>query len=260
MDYSFNSYSFNELKEFLDSKVEEFNNHDFLPEDPLGIVHEFTLKQDREIIGILLSTIAWGNRKSILKSGRRLIEIFDGKPFGFIQNHTEKDFEMVHFVHRTFQVSDLQFFCHGLKEIYKKHSSLESVFKAHDEHPGAKGRIVNFRETMLTFPHEKRSEKHLANPLNKSASKRINMFLRWMVREDDQHVDFGIWKSIPINELMIPLDVHTSKVVRKLGLITRKQDDWLALEELMVNLRKFDEKDPCKYDFALFGLGAIEKM
>ncbi|MDG1346635.1 MAG: TIGR02757 family protein [Crocinitomicaceae bacterium] len=255
MDYSFNSYSFNELKEFLDSKVEEFNNHDFLPEDPLGIVHEFTLKQDREIMGILLSTIAWGNRKSILKSGRRLIDIFGGNPFGFIQNHTEKDFENVHFVHRTFQVSDLQFFCQGLQEIYKKYSSLESVFKPHDEYTGAKGRIVNFRETMLTFPHEKRSEKHLANPLKKSASKRINMFLRWMVREDDKQIDFGIWKSIPMNELMIPLDVHTSTVGRKLGLITRKQDDWSALEELMVNLRKFDDKDPCKYDFALFGLG-----
>ena len=260
MDFSSNSFTSDELKAFLDAKVTQFNTPDFLPDDPLGIVHEFELKQDREIMGLILSTIAWGNRKAILKSGRRLIEIFDGKPFDFIKNHSEDDFIGLHFVHRTFQLSDLQFFCLALKEVYKKHASLEEVFSASKLYPGVKGRIVNFRETMLAFPHEKRSEKHLANPLKKSASKRINMFLRWMVRDDKTGVDFGIWKSISKSELYVPLDVHTSTIGRKLGLIQRKQDDWQALEELMENLKEFDSMDPCKYDFALFGLGAIEKI
>ncbi len=251
--------TFDELKSFLDQKVEQFNTSDFLPEDPLGIVHQFSKKQDIEIMGLFMATIAWGNRKSIITSGKRLVEIFDNAPLDFVLNHEPKDFQKFHFVHRTFQKSDLQFFSEGLQTWYLSHESLEDAFLEHEMHPGVKGRIINFRETLLKTPHEKRSEKHLANPLKNSAAKRLNMFLRWMVRNDKSGVDFGIWKNISPAELYLPLDVHTSTVGRKLGLISRKQDDWKALEELMYNLREFDSKDPCKYDFALFGLGAIEK-
>jgi uncharacterized protein (TIGR02757 family) len=251
--------SFDELKSFLDEKVIQFNTPEFLDEDPLGIVHQFSKKEDIEIIGLLMSIIAWGNRKSIITSGKRLVDIFENAPFDFIVNHTDSDFKNLKFVHRTFQISDLQFISKCLQTLYAEYSSLEKVFKTHPNHPGVKGRLVNFRETMLQTPHEKRSEKHLANPLKKSAAKRLNMFLRWMVRDNSTGVDFGIWKDISPAELYVPLDVHTSTVGRKLGLITRKQDDWLALEELMGNLREFDPIDPCKYDFALFGLGAIEK-
>lgn len=249
-----------ELKTFLDQKVEEFNEPSFLKDDPLGIVHQFSKKVDIEIMGLLMATIAWGNRKSILTSGKRLVDIFGNEPFDFVMNHKDSDFENLHFVHRTFQKSDLQFFVGALREIYLKHPSLENVFTENIDFPGVKGRIVNFRTTLLAYPHEKRSEKHVANPLKKSAAKRINMFLRWMVRKDKTGVDFGIWNSISPSELFLPLDVHTSTVGRKLGLINRKQDDWQALEELMENLREFDSEDPCKYDFALFGLGAIEKF
>lgn len=251
--------SFEELKSFLDAKVVQFNTLDFLEEDPLGIVHRFSRKEDIEIMGLLMAIIAWGNRKSIIASGNRLIEIFENDPFGFIQNHTDSDFKTLKFVHRTFQVSDLQFFSKCLQTTYSEHDSLEKLFERHPDHAGVKGRLINFRETMLQTPHERRSEKHLANPLKKSAAKRLNMYLRWMVRDNKTGVDFGIWKDISPAELFLPLDVHTSRVGRKLGLITRKQDDWIALEELMQNLREFDSEDPCKYDFALFGIGAIEK-
>ena len=163
-------------------------------------------------------------------------------------------------MHRTFNAVDLDFFFRALQNIYLNLGGLEAVFKAHEQYPGAMGRIVNFRDAMLATEHEKRSEKHLSNPAKKSAAKRINMYLRWMVRNDQQGVDFGIWNSIPSSELMLPLDVHTGNVARKLGLLKRKQNDWTALEELMTNLRKFDKVDPVKYDYALFGLGAFDKF
>jgi uncharacterized protein (TIGR02757 family) len=260
MDNLYDELSFKELKVFLDEKTIQFNQPDFLEDDPLGIVHQFSKKEDIEIMGLLMATIAWGNRKSIITSGNRLVEIFENEPFQFVLDHTDADFAQFHFVHRTFQKSDLQFFVGALREIYKKQTSLESAFAGNQAIAGVKGRIVNFRTELLSYPHEKRSEKHLANPLKKSAAKRINMFLRWMVRDNSTGVDFGIWNSIPKSELYLPLDVHTSNIGRKLGLITRKQDDWQALEELMENLKKMDPNDPCKYDFALFGLGAIEKF
>ena len=243
-----------ELKEFLDFKAEQYENPDFISSDPIQLVHEFSSKEDREIIGFLVSTIAWGNRQSIIKSGRKLIEIMGNQPHQYILNYSGFD---DHFVHRTFNTIDLDFFFRALQSIYKN-GNLEDSFKEHQDYPGMKGRIVNFREQFLSTEHEKRSEKHISNPLKKSACKRINMYLRWMVRPEKKGVDFGIWKSIPLSEIQIPLDVHTSNNARRLNLITRKQDDWQALEELMENLRKFDSKDPGKYDYALFGLGAFE--
>ncbi|NVK63983.1 MAG: TIGR02757 family protein [Flavobacteriales bacterium] len=243
-----------ELREYLDFKAEQYNTRDFIESDPIQLPHRFSKKEDIEIVAFLISTIAWGQRKSIIKNGERLIEIMEHNPHEFILNYTSRPLE---FVHRTFNAIDLDFFFRSLRNIYEK-GGLEKAFSPHPEIEGVKGRIVNFRDIFLSTEHEKRSEKHLSNPMKGSAAKRINMFLRWMVRNDKQGVDFGIWKSIPTSELYIPLDVHTSKHGRNLGLIQRKQDDWKALEELMTQLREFDPVDPSKYDFALFGIGAFE--
>ncbi len=243
-----------ELREYLDFKAEQYNTRDFIESDPIQLPHRFSKKEDIEIVAFLISTIAWGQRKSIIKNGERLIEIMEHNPHEFILNYTSRPLE---FVHRTFNSTDLDFFFRSLRNIYEK-GGLEKAFSPHPEIEGVKGRIVHFRELFLSTEHEKRSEKHLSNPIKGSAAKRINMFLRWMVRNDKQGVDFGIWNTISPSELYIPLDVHTSKHGRNLGLIQRKQDDWKALEELMSQLREFDPVDPSKYDFALFGIGAFE--
>lgn len=246
-----------ELKIYLDQKAIEYNTLDFISTDPIQLPHRFDKKEDIEIISFLVSTIAWGNRKSIIKSGERLIQIMGNDPYNYILNYeTDEDLD---FKHRTFNATDLDFFFRALKMIYQD-EGLEASFATHPKIPGIKGRIVNFRERFFETPHEKRSEKHISNPLKNSAAKRLNMFLRWMVRNDKQGVDFGIWSTISPSELYLPLDVHTSTNARKLKLLSRKQDDWKALEELMNNLRKFDANDPVKYDFALFGLGAFEQI
>lgn len=247
-----------EVKEFLDIKYQQFNTVDFINDDPISIPHQFSDKKDIEISALLIATIAWGNRKMILKNGEKLLELMNYQPFDFVKNYDLKDPSSLKFVHRTFNSEDLHFFIQALKNIYKKHDSLEECFREHREINGVKGRIVNFREEMLKTEHLQRSEKHLSNPQKKSAAKRLNMFLRWMVRNDPNGVDFGIWNSINPAELYLPLDVHTGNVARKLKLVKRKQNDWQALEEIMTKLRKFDPNDPVKYDFALFGLGVYE--
>lgn len=244
-----------ELQEYLDFKAEQYNTPVFIESDPIQLPHRFTRKEDIEIISLLVSTIAWGQRKSIIKSGERILEIMNNSPFDFIQNYDGFDSP---FVHRTFNAIDLDFFFRSLKNIYMN-GGLEQAFSSHSKIPGVKGRIVNFRTTFLSTEHELRSEKHISNPMKNSAAKRLNMFLRWMVRDDNNGVDFGIWKSIPTSELYIPLDVHTSNTARALGLLKRKQNDWKALDELMNTLSSFDSKDPAKYDYALFGIGAFEE-
>lgn len=245
-----------ELKEYLDFKTQQYNTRDFIETDPVQLPHLFSKKEDVEIVAFLISTIAWGNRTMIIRSGNRILDIMEHDPYSFIQNYESN--QHLNFVHRTFNGIDLDFFFRSLKNIYTT-GGLEKSFAIHPEIGGIKGRIINFRTQFLSTEHEKRSEKHISNPAKNSASKRLNMFLRWMVREDNNGVDFGIWKTIPTSELFVPLDVHTSKNARSLGLITRKHDDWKALEELMINLREFDSEDPSKYDFALFGIGAFEK-
>lgn len=245
-----------ELKEFLDYKAEQYENKLFIDSDPIQIPHRFTAKEDIEISAFLIATIAWGNRKMIIKNSEKLMEIMEHAPYDFIQNYSKKD---LNFIHRTFNSEDLDFYLKSLQNIYKN-GNLELAFKEQENIEGIKGRIVHFREQFLSIEHQTRSEKHLSNPLKNSACKRINMFLRWMVRSDEKGVDFGIWKSVNPSELYLPLDVHTSKNARKLGLLTRKQDDWKALEELMNQLKAFDPHDPVKYDFALFGLGAFEQF
>jgi uncharacterized protein (TIGR02757 family) len=248
-----------QLKIFLDEQGERFEKPDFLAEDPLGIVHRFHKTQDQEIVGLLSSTIAWGNRKSIIKSTERILECMDHQPYNFLKNTREKDWQHFTFVHRTFNTEDLLFFFRALKNVYEQHESLEVLFSAHASIHGVKGRIVNFRTQFLETPHFSRTEKHISNPLKGSSSKRLNMFLRWMVRDANKNVDLGIWKNIPKSELRIPLDVHTSRVARKFNMTQRKQDDWRTLEEIHLILDELDPNDPAKYDFALFGLGVEDK-
>lgn len=247
-----------EVKELLEVKVQEFNRKSFIDSDPIQIPHQFSTPRDQEVIGLLIATIAWGNRKMIIDNGKRLIDLMKGAPYDFVINYSSDQLESKHFVHRTFNRTDLDFFLRGLQNIYQTHGTLEKAFAPHPSMKGIGGRIVTFREHMFNTAHEARSEKHISNPLKNSAAKRINMFLRWMVRKDQQGVDFGIWNSIDPAELMLPLDVHTGRVARKLGLFQRKQNDWKALEELMSKLRLFDPVDPVKYDYALFGLGAFD--
>lgn len=246
-----------ELQNFLDFKAEEYNSPLFIESDPIQLPHRFSKKEDIEIVSFLVSTIAWGNRKSIIKSGEKLLQIMQNSPYEFIKNYNEELSKDTQFVHRTFNVNDLDFFFRSLQSIYNN-GGLEKAFQKHLTIFGSQGRIANFRNTFLEVEHENRSQKHISNPDKNSAAKRINMFLRWMVRNDNKGVDFGIWNTISPSELSIPLDVHTANISRKLGLITRKQNDGKALEELMVKLREFDPSDPSKYDFALFGLGVFE--
>lgn len=247
-----------ELKVLLDEKADLYNRPDFIQTDPIQIVHRFSKQQDIEIIGLLMATIAWGNRRSIINNGERLVQIMENSPHDFLLNTTEEDWQKIEFVHRTFNREDLLFFFSALKQHYSKESSLETMFLSVTNTPSIKEHIFHFRTRLLSYPHLQRTEKHISNPMSGSAAKRLNMFLRWMVRKDDRGIDFGIWNSIPQSSLRIPLDVHTGNIARKLGILSRKQNDWKALDEIHATLDSFDPKDPSRYDFALFGLGAFE--
>lgn len=244
-----------ELKEYLDFKVEQYNTLEFIKNDPIQIPHRYSKQQDIEIAGFLSASIAWGKREMIIRNAEKLMDLMDNSPHEYVLNYSRIDRS---FVHRTFNSIDLDFFLRALRAVYEQHPTLEALFAPHPLVTGAQGRISSFRERMLATEHQPRSQKHLSDPLRNSAAKRINMFLRWMVRKDNQGVDFGIWNSLPTSELMLPLDVHTGNMARSLGLLNRKQNDWKALEELMTTLRKFDPSDPVKYDFALFGIGINE--
>lgn len=250
-----------ELKAFLDAKVVQYNHPSFLESDPIQIPHLFSKKEDIEISAFLTATIAWGNRKSIINNANRLMTLLDQAPYDFVCNHQEVDIEkLFHFVHRTFNGQDLSYFIRSLKNIYSKHKGLEGVFTKGVQGDSMRFAISSFKETFFELPHPARTTKHVSDPLKGSAAKRINMFLRWMVRDASTGVDFGLWKSIPTSALSCPLDVHSGNVARKLKLLKRKQNDAKALAELDKNLRKLDPKDPVKYDFALFGLGVFEKF
>lgn len=249
-----------ELKSFLDYKVEQYNSPEFIVTDPIQIPHKFSKKEDIEIAGYLTATISWGNRKSILTNANSLLERMDFDPYNFVLNHTKEDLNnLENFVHRTFNSLDLQYFIFSLKNIYKNHGGLETVFSNHAEKDSLQKAIHEFKNIFFELPHQPRTQKHVSDPLKNSAAKRINMFLRWMVRKDSKGVDFGIWNKIQPNQLSCPLDVHSGNTARKLGLLKRKQNDAKALLELDLSLRKLDALDPVKYDFALFGLGVFEK-
>tara|TARA_R110000868_G_scaffold147041_3_gene368197 strand:+ start:827 stop:1591 length:765 start_codon:yes stop_codon:yes gene_type:complete len=248
-----------DLKDFLDTKVEQYNNPKFIESDPIQIPHQFNRKEDIEISGFLTATIAWGNRKSIINNANKLMDLLDNAPYDFVLNHQETDLEkLLPFVHRTFNGDDCIQFIKSLQHIYNNHNGLEGVFAEYAEKHSMQKSISKFKSTFFEIEHLQRTQKHVSDPLRNSAAKRINMFLRWMVRNDNTGVDFGIWKSINPSQLSCPLDVHSGNVARKLGLLKRKQNDAKALNELDTSLRKLDPNDPVKYDFALFGLGVFE--
>ena len=250
-----------ELKEFLDEKVLEYNNLKFIESDPVQIPHLFTLKEDIEIAGFLAATIAWGNRKMIIKNAHKMMELMGNSPYDFVMNYKEHHLEIFDgFVHRTFNNVDLTYFIKALHHIYTNHNGLESIFNINTTTNSLQPAIHQFKKVFFEINHPSRTTKHISDPLKGSAAKRINMYLRWMVRKDNNGVDFGIWNSISPSTLSCPLDVHSGNVARKLGILTRKQNDAKALAELDTSLRKMDPNDPVKYDFALFGLGVFEKF
>ncbi|WP_445382275.1 TIGR02757 family protein [Robiginitalea sp. IMCC43444] len=250
-----------EIREFLDEKVATYQHPSFLETDPIQIPHLFEDQGDIEIAGFITATIAWGNRKSILTSGRRLISLFENRPFDFVMNASEKEIQALGpFVHRTFNETDLEHFIRSLRNIYRNHGGLEHLFARYAKAQNLQPAISAVKQHFFEIPHPQRSRKHFSDPERGSAAKRINMFLRWMVRPADSGVDFGLWKKLSPSQLSCPLDVHSGKVARALGLLKRKQNDARAVAELDASLRKLDPDDPVKYDFALFGLGVFEKF
>lgn len=250
------------LKEFLDEKVEKYNRPEFIELDPISIPHQYSLKEDIEISGFLAATIAWGNRAMILKSAARMMSYMDDSPYEFVMNHTDSDLEKLNgVIHRTFNAADFVFFLKALKHIYKKEKDgLEGIFNKHQTSNSLQPAIHKLRSLFAELPHDERVMKHISDPFKGSAAKKINMYLRWMVRRDDKGVDFGIWNSVSPAILSCPLDVHSGNVARSLDLLTRNQNDAKAVAELDNHLRKMDQEDPVKYDFALFGLGVFEKF
>ncbi|WP_438961395.1 TIGR02757 family protein [Nonlabens sp.] len=251
-----------QLKEFLDAKVEQYNVPDFIPHDPIQIPHLFTNKKDIEIAGFLVATIAWGNRKSIINNSHKLMELMEHAPADFIRNHTASDLDRFDgFVHRTFNNEDCKTFMRSLKHIELRYGGLEHAFaKAYQETSHLQHAISMFKQLFFEIEHMPRTQKHVSDPMKNSSAKRINMYLRWMVRNDKAGVDFGIWNTIPMSALSLPLDVHTGTIARKLKMIKRKQNDAKTVTELDTILRKLDPIDPVKYDFALFGLGAFKEL
>ncbi len=250
-----------DLKSFLDSKVAQYNRPEFIENDPVSIPHLFTKKQDIEIMGFWAATLAWGQRVTIINKCKELIGLMDDAPYDFIMNHEEPDLKkLLRFKHRTFNDMDTLYFISFFRHHYENHDSLEDAFVPSNNVNGVEESLNHFRKYFFSLPdHPRRTMKHVSSPSQKSTCKRLNMFLRWMVRKDDCGVDFGIWNKIKPSELIMPCDLHVDRVSRKLNLITRKQTDWQTAVELTDRLKEFDPRDPVKYDFALFGLGIEER-
>ena len=257
------NYPHRDLKTRLDELADRYNQPAFLEQDPISIPHRFDRLQDREIAGFWTAMLAWGQRKTIIQSAERLINLMDGAPYDFVLHHEERDRQRFeHFYHRTFQPIDALYFLAFLQLYYRTNDSLETAFSGYlpAGAPHVGPALTGFHERFFALPDApERTRKHVATPARKSTCKRLNMFLRWMVRQDDRGVDFGVWKRIQPRQLLIPLDVHVERVARSLGLLQRKQTDWLAVLELTEALRRLDPADPVRYDFALFGLGVLKK-
>lgn len=253
-------WSNSDLKSFLDEKADTYESVRFLESDPLGVVHRVTDTKDIELFGLLVALIAWGNRKAIIQSAENLLHRLEYSPYHFLIACSDDELRSScsGFVHRTFNANDLYFLLNRLKSYYVENNSLSYFFNDSETymHRG----ISSFRDFILQVPHENRFEKHIADPLRGSAAKRIHLYLRWMVRSNQRGVDFGIWKEIPSSKLSCPLDVHSGRIAKALGLLHRKQNDLKALNELDTALRAFDPIDPVRYDFALFGIGAFEQF
>jgi len=258
------SRKFSELKKFLDQKTAQYNTSAFIENDPVSIPHLFSKKQDIEIIGLWAAVLSWGNRKTIINKCKELIDNMDNAPHDFVLNYKDKDLKpFLTFKHRTFNSTDALYFLHFFRHYYSSNNSLEDAFakgilkKSETIEAG----LINFQEQFFSLPDfPDRTKKHISTPARNSACKRLAMFLRWMVRKDDNGVDFGLWNKIKPSQLVCPCDVHVDRVARKLGLIQRKQTDWVTALELTKNLKQFDPLDPVKYDYALFALGVDEKF
>ncbi len=249
------------LKAFLDEKAGFYNQHSFIESDPVSIPHQFSKKQDIEISGLFAAVFAWGQRKTIINKTNELLEMMDNAPYDFILNHSDKELKAIeHFKHRTFNATDALYFIHFLRYYYSEYESMEDLFLVQNKANPIEHGLIKFHDSFFNLPDAPlRTRKHIPNPNKKSTCKRLNMYLRWMVRKDKAGVDFGIWRKIKMKDLICPIDVHVDRVARRLSLIRRKQTDWLTAVELTDNLKKLDPEDPVKYDFALFGLGVIEK-
>jgi uncharacterized protein (TIGR02757 family) len=253
----------NQVADFLEEKSASYNRPDFISLDPISIPHRFSLKQDIEIAGLFAAVLAWGQRKTILKKCSELLSAMDNAPYDFVMTHEDSDLHaFTSFKHRTFNATDTLYFIEWLRQYYFEYESLEKAFTAtgSSKEP-VEDALVGFHNRFFSLPEAPaRTRKHVATPVRKSACKRLNMYLRWMVRKDNAGVDFGIWNQLAMKDLICPLDLHVDRVARKLGLIDRKQTDWQTAIELTSNLRLLDPADPVKYDFALFGLGVEEKF
>ncbi len=249
------------IKDFLDEKAYKYESPSFIDDDPVSIPHQFSQINDIEVSGFITSVISWGNRKSIINSSLKIIDYMDSSPYDFLINHTSKDLKKIDkSIHRTFNHLDLNFFIKSLKNIYKKHGGIEDILSDKNNGLTLQERISKFKEIFFSIDHPSRTKKHLPSPINGSSAKRFNMFLRWMVRSSEKGVDFGIWKKIHSSELSLPLDVHTGRIARLLGLLNRKSNDSISVKELDLRLREMDPLDPVKYDYALFGLGVYENF
>ncbi|MBS1622359.1 MAG: TIGR02757 family protein [Bacteroidetes bacterium] len=252
------------LKEFLEKKVEEYNQPAFIKDDPISIPHLFKKKQDIEIAGFFAATFSWGNRTTIIRKSKELMQLMDMSPYDFCLNHSSKDLKVLfQFKHRTFNSTDLLYFIEFFRWHYSHHHSLETAFTKF-MNPGdttIENALIGFHQYFFSLEHvPTRTIKHIATPARNSSCKRLNMFLRWMVRNDSSGVDFGIWKKISPSQLICPLDLHVGRVAKRLKILIRKQQGWLAAAELTDYLRTLDKNDPVKYDFALFGIGVMEKQ
>lgn len=252
------------LKAFFDEKLLQYNSPDFIKDDPVCIPHSFTKKQDIEISGLFAAVFAWGNRTTIINKSRELMCMMDNSPHDFCLNHTPADLTKLDtFRHRTFNSTDLLYFIAFLNHHYTVHNSLENAFGINEltaNEGNTMDRLIHFHNYFFSLPDiPHRTKKHIATPYKGSTCKRLNMYLRWMVRTDDKGVDLGLWKSISPSSLVCPIDLHVARVAKRFGILQRKQVDWQAALELTAYLRKFDPLDPVKYDFALFGLGVMEK-
>lgn len=245
-----------DLKSLLDEAYDRYARPSFIADDPIQLPRAFAKREDAEVIGFLTATISWGQRKTIIAHAWKLVRLMDEQPHDFVMNADARELERLDdFVHRTFNGIDLAHFVRAVRHLYTEHGGIEAAFLDNGTIGGIHEAIARFKQRFFAIDHPARTRKHVADPAKGSNAKRINMFLRWMVRPADRGVDLGLWKRISPADLMVPLDVHTGRVARELGLLARKQDDWKAVEELTAALRAFDPADPVKYDIALFGMG-----
>lgn len=251
------------IKKLLDNKVRLYNQPSFIKGDPISVPHRFDKKQDIEIAGLFAAVLAWGNRTTIINSCNKLMQLMDNAPYDFVMNHKDTELKpFLGFVHRTFNATDLLYFIYFLQYHYSQHSSLEDAFVPGKRYTNdtVEAALIHFHNYFFSIEYPERTRKHISTPARKSACKRINMYLRWMVRKDKQGVDFGIWKKITPGQLVCPLDTHVARVANRLGLIDNNKSNWQNAMQLTMHLREMNPNDPAIYDYALFGLGAEERM